>query len=222
MTEYDSRIKRLSDNPRIILINNYKCGFSSSNLLEHSIVSEINADDTVILFYRNIFLRAISLFVNWCITDDRYATGESWLLENLREELGRSQYARFLDHLHKNELAHAFASYAGALDQIYKRYAHALHAHTQTQVEILEYYGINRIDHFVELENSAEFVRLTNIEFPYDKNNRSNPATKQTLAQCLLNSPRWQDSFRETYAKDIEFFRNHNIDIAALSRLRIS
>lgn len=61
---FDSRWKRLAGNQRFILINNFKCGFSSSNLLAWEPVTKIRGDDQVILFYRDVFMRAVSVFIN--------------------------------------------------------------------------------------------------------------------------------------------------------------
>jgi hypothetical protein len=215
LTDYDSRFKKISDNPRYIVINNYKCGFSSSNLLVHSKVTSIAKEDTVILFYRNIFQRAMSVFINWCITDDRHVSQDSWLLKNLQQQLDQSAYEWFLDLLRANKIVDAFTMYLDTLDQVYE-----MDNHTLPQVAIFEYYGFIRIDHFVDLEDSAAFFRLTSTEFPYEKSNKSNAKIKRALVRYLKSSERLQSILRHIYRKDIEYFKSHNIDVASLRSLR--
>jgi hypothetical protein len=61
--DYDTRFKRLAVNPRFVVINNGKCGFSSSNMLHSEPAASISGDDETVFFYRDIVSRAISVFI---------------------------------------------------------------------------------------------------------------------------------------------------------------
>jgi hypothetical protein len=100
--------------------------------------------------------------------------------------------------------------YVEALDLFYE-----MDNHTLPQVAIFEYYGFNRIDYFLELEKSSDFLRLTDVEFPYEANNASNISIKRALSRCLKKSDLMQNKLRTTYRKDIEFFWSHGIDVAS-------
>jgi hypothetical protein len=215
MKQWDSRFKRLSGAPGIVLINNYKCGFSSSNLLAHTTLTHIDDEEVVILFYRNIFLRAISVFINWCITDERYRTEKGWLFENFKRRLDHDQYTRFLGWMRMGWMTKAFWFYVESLDLVIE-----MNNHTLPQVSIFEYYGNIRIDHFVELENCHDFERLTGLAFPYQRDNKSEAGLKQSLIACLNNSERLQGRLRKLYRKDIDFFGRQGIDVASTHVLR--
>ena len=214
MTDYDSRFKRLPGNPGVIVINNYKCGFSSSNLLAHDSVTRLGWEDPVILFYRNIFIRVISVFIDFSITDDRYLDEKGWLFKNLKYHLGSPAYDVYLDLLRTGKAIEAFLVFMGVLELIYKMDNHSL-----PQVAILEYYDVDRIDNFIELENSIAFHRLTDIPFPYEKNNKSDQEIKGSLKHCLKSSERLQSLLRHIYRKDIEFFSGQGIDVAKTQAL---
>ena len=208
MTEFDGRFKRLADAPDIVVVNNYKCGFSSSNLLRYHDVTELGSEDTVIFFYRDVVLRAVSVFINWCITDERYATGDSWLLDNLRRHRGDDAHRAFLQLFDRSRHDEAFAIYAAALDAIA-----SWNEHTRPQVEILRTYDIDagRIDHFVELERSAEFTRLTGLDFPYDRTNESDGEVKRSLIRLLIDEPSLPAELERVYRADREFFAEHGL-----------
>lgn len=205
---YDSRLKRLLKGFDYVVINNYKCGFSSSNLLETQKVLRIIADDKVILFYRNIFLRTVSTFINWCITNDRYRHEEGWLLINIKNCLSESEYKHFIDLFLEGRFDQAFIVYVKILERIYQK-----NNHTLPQVALLEYYNIDKIDHFIELENNAEFKRITGIEFPHDRANESNTAVKSSILSLLKSSDQLKSIVRHIYQKDISFFEGHGFSV---------
>jgi len=198
---YDSRLKRLSCQPHFILINNYKCGFSSSNLLPHEGVCTISPDDQVIFFYRDISLRAISVFINWCITDDRYVHESGWLLNNLKAELPNVRYSELLDLLFSQRYTEAFRIYVETLETIANQ-----NNHTAPQITLLEHYALDKIDYFIELENSADFYQLTNIHFPHDQKNKSNLTIKHALIKYLTNNKSLQQELNKIYRDDLAFF----------------
>lgn len=205
--EFDIRIKRLRDNPRYILINNYKCGFSSSGELAYDKVTRISPQDQVILFYRNIFARAISVFINWCISEERHLHEKDWLLRNLKRELSTPDYQGFLGLLRVHRYTDAFRVYVNALTMVCR-----MDNHTLPQVALLEYYHIDKVDHFVELENSAAFMAITNIPFPYDYSNQSDVLIKQSLQRCLRADESLQRRLRRIYQKDLAYFAGHGLD----------
>ncbi len=205
---YDSRFKRLLRRPDYVVINNYKCGFSSSNLLESQTVLRIAPEDTVILFYRQIFLRVVSTFINWCITDERYKQEQGWLLANIRDAVGHADYGQFLHRLGNNQIREAFEFYLGVLTAIYM-----MNNHTLPQCTILEYYGIAKVDHLVDLDNSARFHDITEIHFPFDARNRSDGAVKDALLALLRDKGALQAEIRNIYQADIDYFARKNVVI---------
>jgi len=214
ITQWDTRFKRLSDAPGTVLINNYKCGFSSSNLLSYTTISHIDDDEFVIFFYRNIYLRTISTFIHWCITEDRYLNESGWLLKNFKARLDNDEYARFLGLMRMGRITDAFRFYVESLDLVIE-----MDNHTLPQIAIFEYYGNIRVNHFIDIENCDEFERLTGIAFPYHKNNKSDEEVKKNLIQYMGDSEELQSIVRNLYRKDIEFFGRHGIDVAAASAL---
>ena len=208
-TRYDPRFKRLLSNYRYITINNYKCGFSSSNLLEYQKVLTIFPQDKIVLFYRNIFTRAISTFINWCITDERYQSGEGWLLANMANALGDSGYKDFVGLLRDGKIGEAFGVYVESLGRIYTE-----NDHTLPQTRVLDYYEVDRVDYMVDLEDNESFYRITNVPFPYDRTNKSAKEVRDLVLLSLKHNERWQEALRNVYEKDIRFFRDANIDVA--------
>jgi hypothetical protein len=83
MDYLDNRIKKIK-NTNFIIINNYKCGFTSSNKLPYERIVSINSKDIVIFFCRDIELRTISLFINWIIDDNRLIEERGWLVRNIK------------------------------------------------------------------------------------------------------------------------------------------
>lgn len=208
LERYDSRLKRLLNRPEFVLINNYKCGFSSSNCLKTRELVRISSDDEVILFYRNIFLRTVSTFINWCITDDRFKNNSGWLLRNMEIALGESEYVRFIGLLSGCEYERAFEIYIHVLESM-----HQQNAHTSPQVKLLEYYSIRNINHFIELENNDEFERLTGVAFPHDRTNQSNGTIKTRILRLLNDGYELQNRLRWIYQDDILFFERHGFSV---------
>jgi len=203
---YDTRLKRLTNNPRFVLINNFKCGFSSSNLLAYQRVTHISAEDEIILFYRNVVSRAISVFINWCILDDRFFQQSGWLWNNLRAAWTARRYRHFLDLLQAHRYGDAFGLYVDALQIIATQ-----DNHTLPQVALLEYYGLDRVDHFVELENCSQFAEVTGIGFPHDKTNESDARVKASVVRALSGDAAAQRVLNDVYRKDLEFFARHGL-----------
>jgi hypothetical protein len=203
---YDARFKRLLRRPDCVVINNYKCGFSSSNLLESQTVLRIAPEDTVILFYRQSFLRVVSTFINWCITDERYKHQDGWLLANIRDAVGDADYAQFLHCLGNDQMREAFELYLSVLRSIYMK-----NNHTLPQCAILEYYGIATVHHLVDLESSARFYDITKIQFPFDAGNRSDRAVKDALLALLRDKGALQAEIRDIYQADIDYFARKNV-----------
>ena len=207
---YDIRLKRLKANPHFIIINNYKCGFSSSNMLAFLGVHEINPDDEVIFFYRSPFLRAISVFINWLITDDRYRREEGWLIENLGAHLGAQAYKRFLNQLQMEDYADALGTYVQALESIAE-----LNDHTRPQSCLLQQYDIWKLDHFIELENNTAFRTITGLEFPTDQKNVSAFHIKSSLVRCLESNSHLRQRLRSIYQQDFDFFDENGLECSS-------
>lgn len=214
VTQWDTRFKRLSDAPGTVLINNYKCGFSSSNLLSYTTLSHIDDNEVVIFFYRNIYLRTISTFINWCITEERYLNEKDWLLRNFKARLDHDEYARFLGLMRMGRMTEAFRFYVESLDLVIE-----MDNHTLPQNAIFDYYGDIRVNHFVDLDNCNEFERLTGLVFPYHKSNKSDEKIKKSLIYYLKYNEKIRILLRNIYRKDIEFFKRHGIDVASVSVL---
>lgn len=207
LTSYDSRLKRLSHDPRFILINNYKCGYSSSNKLPHWPVHTIADGDVIVFFYRSIYLRAVSIFVNWCITDARYETEDGWLFTNLGRAMTDAAYRDFLAALRGGQHPDAFGMFLENLETIA-----AWNDHTRPQTDVLDRYRIDRVDHFIELENNRPFRQLTGVDFPYDMANRSATPLKLSLIDVLLTEDRLRGALQEIYRKDLDFQERHNLE----------
>jgi hypothetical protein len=203
---HDHRLKRLSDNPRFIIINNYKCGYASSNILRSEPVTEIRADDQLIFFYRDILLRSVSVFINWCVNDQQRASSENWLLENLARNLSDAGFENFSSLLERRQYTEAFDVFVKILPAMYH-----LNEHTMPQTHILDFHAIKRLDYFVELENCVEFNRITGIAFPLDYSNKSSVAVKQRLIQFLQDTPGARDILHGIYKPDIEFFETNGL-----------
>ena len=201
VVEYDSRFKRLNAAPDVVLINNFKCGYSSSNRLPYRIVNEIRDHDTVVFFYRDVILRAVSAFIHWCITDERHATERDWLLHNLRRHLDDESYGELLQLFARGRHTDAFRVYADSLPSIA-----GWNNHTLPQVEILEYFGVERLDHFVELERPGYFARLTGTAFPWEDSNRSDAGIKRSIIRLLVEDDKLRADIEHVYAEDLEFF----------------
>lgn len=206
LTGYDSRLKRLAHDPRFILINNYKCGYSSSNKLRHQPVNSIEQKDKVIFFYRSIYMRCISCFIHWFITDARYETERGWLFFNIKRAMTDAAYHDFLILLRTGQHATAFSVFLEKLDVI-----EAWNDHTKPQTRILEYYQVDRIDHFIELEKCRPFREITGIDFPYDMANRSPTPLKLSLIDVLLSEDRLRGALQEIYRQDLEFQERNNL-----------
>ena len=207
LVDYDSRLKRLSDVPDTIIINNYKCGFSSSNLLKYRKVETIYLTDRIVFFYRNVYLRTISVFVNWCITDYRYRTQEGWLFTNLKNALDPLSYRTFMNALHEKNYAEAFKYYINSLKLIAP-----LNGHTLPQIRILEEYQIDKINNFVELENSYLFKDITGISFPFNEDNKSDRTVKHTLVMAISCNKRFQRIIEEIYQCDLDYFEKMGLN----------
>ena len=174
-------------------------------------MDRLSGEDKIILFHRNIFLRAVSVFINWCITDDRYKSDSGWLLGNMRECLGESEYQCLIGLFYEDRIAEAFAIYAEMLEQIFHK-----NNHTLPQTEILDYYGIENVHYHVELENSEQFFRITNVRFPFDKKNASDRRIKQRLLQSLSGSKRLRAKLRNVYSADVSYFSARKISVDSL------
>lgn len=210
--KYDARFKRLSQNPGFVIINNYKCGFSSSNLLEARQLVRLSSEDKIVFFYRNIFSRAVSVFINWCITDDRYKYSGGWLLNNISEFLGDSEYEYFIGLFYEDAIAEAFTIYAEVLEHIYQK-----DNHTLPQTQILDHYGIENVHYHVDLDKSEQFFTITNVPFPFDKKNASDRNIKQRLLRCVYDSRRLRVKLRKVYSADVSYFGAKNIIVDGVS-----
>lgn len=136
---------------------------------------------------------------------------DGWLLENLEGALGSVSYPRFLELLHAGNHTEAFRIYVETLGAIAGK-----NSHTLPQVALLEYYGICRIDHFVELENCAEFQLITNIPFPYQDTNRSDAAFKQSVIRFLSDNDFLRYQLQKIYEKDLDFFSRNGLECVGL------
>lgn len=198
---FDNRFKRLSQAPNFVTINNYKCGFSSSNLLPHQLIDTIHPADRVIFFYRDIHMRALSVFINWCITGQRYQTEDGWLFRNLKAVMDGSTYRFFVDCLKAGEYEQAFDLYVAYLTEF-----GPLDNHTLPQHEIIDYYKLDQFDYFVELESVEYFSQLTGIQFPYEKSNKSDRTIKNRLQKRIATDLLLHQKISDYYKPDTDFF----------------
>ena len=173
---YDVRFKRLLPHFDHVVINNYECGLSSSRWLPTQPVLRISAKDKVILFYRNIFLRAIGTFIKGCAADNRVSRREGSLMREIEDVLGEADYRHLRAIIASRDFPNAFRVYIGALKEAYARSWRAL-----PQARLLEGYDIDHVDYFVELEHNLAFFRITNCRFPFDADSKSNRAIKESL-----------------------------------------
>ena len=100
-----------------ILIANLKCGYTSINMLNDIIVNPIiSPKNKIILNFRNIHRRNISVFLNWCIARCELS---SWLMDIMKNILPAKKYSSFFDGCKKKYLKHSYKIFLDNLDKIY-------------------------------------------------------------------------------------------------------
>ncbi len=203
-TRYDVRFKRLLPRFDHVVINNYECGLSSSGLLPTQPVLGLFKTDTVILFYRNIFLRTIGTFIKGCVPGAGRPAGP--LLREIYSVLEQADAEYLHQTLASHDFPEAFRVYVGALRQIY-----AKRCDTLPQARLLDDHGIEDVDHHVELEHNLAFFRITNCRFPFDTKSKSNRAIKESLLLFVRRSAPLQDAIRSIYADDVTFFGRRGV-----------
>jgi len=207
-----SRIVRIKDK---IIITNYKCMFSSLNILN---TCELNPKDNPkyekIMLYRDPKIRTISCFLNWMmggpnrdrenlmrankkrIIDD----GEfGWLLTILckQKEFNLTHYKTLLKDQNVIEL---FKQYLELLPKIY-----LMQNHMHPQCKIVKNNKFN-IDIFINIDNREEILLFENkIKQKTVKNNCSEDEDKDLLIKFLDLNTQYMDIIKKVYEEDIEF-----------------
>ncbi|MEO0545022.1 MAG: glycosyltransferase [Pseudomonadota bacterium] len=151
-------------------------------------------------------MRALSVFINWCITDQRYNTEDGFLFKNLKAVMDSETYRFFLDCLKAGEYEQAFDLYVAYLTEF-----GPLDNHTLPQLEIIDYYKLDRFDYFVELERADYFHQITNIQFPYEKSNQSDRTIKNRLQKRIAIDPLLHKKISDYYKQDTDFFASKGL-----------
>ena len=192
-----------------ILISNLKCGYTSINMLKDIETNPtIYSNNKVILNYRDIYRRNISVFLNWCIARCEL---NSWLMDIMKDILPEKKYNSFFDGCKKKYIKHSYKIFLENLEQIYM-----LNHHIHPQVQILKEYNIKKIDYFINIDNE-QHIKILNIliddKLPIS-NNKSDESLKLTLIKFLHEEPKYREIIENVYKEDIEFFKNDKVDVA--------
>ena len=135
----------------------------------------------IIFLYRDICNRVISCFNNWCIK--KYKNKKNWLME-LLFTLENFDYAKFYNFLELKNINGAFRMFLNILRYIYK-----LDKHLCPQIDILINNGVNKVSHFINIENTEDIIKLEkmlNQKIPIV--NKSNEEDTRILKVFLLKN----------------------------------
>lgn len=195
-----------------ILISNLKCGYTSINMLKDITVNpSITKKNKVILNYRDIYRRNISVFLNWCIARCEL---NSWLMDIMKSILPEKKYESFYDGCKKKYLRHSYKIFLDNLDKIYM-----LNHHTHPQVQILKDHNIVRIDYFINIDYD-QHIKILNIlindKLPVS-DNKSDDSQKIFLLDFLKEETKYRNIIENVYKEDILFFKNNKIDVTKFS-----
>lgn len=204
------RIVRIKD---IVVITNYKCGFSSINRLD---VDELNPKDKnkyqKIMMYRNTNNRIISCFLNWAdrfpkndkLTQDGSKIG--FLMEILKQTDGFNYdlFNKYLLEESDNNLIKAFKMFLEILPKIYSK-----NGHLHKQTKILSDNNISKIDKYINLDNPKDMSELYNIlkQTPPVINPSPNNK-KQVLLKFLDGNKKYNNILKNLYKEDDKMIRN--------------
>lgn len=193
-----------------ILIANLKCGYTSINMLKNIIVNpNINIKNKIILNYRDIYRRNISVFLNWCIARCEL---KSWLMDLMKDILTESKYNNFFDACKKKYVKHSYKIFLDNLEKIYM-----LNHHIHPQVQILKDYNIKKIAYFINIDND-QHIKILNIlindKLPIS-DNKSDDNLKLILLNFLKEDTKYRNIIENIYKEDILFFKNNKIDVTS-------
>jgi len=197
---------------RIVKINNYtivtnfKCMFSSLNLLS---IEEYNPiiKKNVIFLYRNIFKKLISCFLHWSVCyidkDDK-----KWL-NDILSNLKCFDFNQFSKLIKNNKLIDGFKLFLDNLKFIYNK-----NPHLHPQIKIIKDNKIKNISKFINIDNYNELCTFENLV---------NQKTTKIVSSCKINSSKLLDFInnniyykkliKEIYIDDINYFKKFNINI---------
>ncbi len=191
-----------------IIIANLKCGYTSINMLKNIIVNpKIFPKNKIILNYRDIYRRNISVFLNWCISRCEL---NSWLMDIMKEILPEKKYNNFFEACKKKYIKHSYKIFLENLKDIYM-----LNHHTHPQVQILKDYNINKIDYFINIDND-QHIKILNIlindKMPIS-DNKSDDDHKNILLYFLKSDNKYKKIIENIYKEDIMFFNKYNVNV---------
>lgn len=195
---YDNRIKKIKDT-NFIIINNYKCGYSASNILPYDRVESINSNNIVIFFYRDIELKTISLFINWIIDGNRLTEESGWLVCNIKRSFSKEIYNKFCN-LYDTDIKECFKMFIlEILQNIYH-----MNNHSIEQSNIIEYYNIKKIHYNINLDKDiSKFKHITGLDFPHKNNGDS--IIKNSLYKYLQKNDELKNKLKSIYHYDERF-----------------
>ena len=182
-----------------IIINNYKCGYSASNILPYDRVESINSNNIVIFFYRDIELKTISLFINWIIDGNRLTEESGWLVCNIKRSFSKEIYNKFCN-LYDTDIKECFKMFIlEILQNIYH-----MNNHSIEQSNIIEYYNIKKIHYNINLDKDiSKFKHITGLDFPHKNNGDS--IIKNSLYKYLQKNDELKNKLKSIYHYDERF-----------------
>ena len=202
----------MSQLSRIVKINNYtvvtnfKCMFSSLNLLQ---IDQYNpkVKNNVIFLYRNIFKKLISCFLHWCVGYKK-SNNKKWL-HKILYNLKHFNYKLFNNLLIEDKLIDAFKMFLDILKYIFK-----LNAHLHPQVYILRNNSISKIDNFINIDKSDDITKFEKLICQ----KTSKTVSTSKVNACILfnfisNDPYYSELIKNVYHEDIKYFQNLNVSL---------
>ena len=143
-----------------LIITNYKCGFSSLSHIEEALpiknYKESKQLKNIIFIYRDIYLRNISVFLNWCI---RRLNFDSWLNNILKEKLGKKKFKKFKKLIKKNNIIKAYKIFLKKLKEFKQK-----NQHLHSQIIIFDKFRLaDRNPIFINLDNKNDVIKMENI-----------------------------------------------------------
>lgn len=197
---------------KFIILTNYKCCYSTLNMIENKTCILPNLNNIKMLNYKKIFLyrdtitRNISLFISMIV--NRFINkGEEFINDLLKNKMSMIDYNNFRNYLDKKKYIDAYKLFIDYLHLIFK-----LDGHIHPQTYILKTYNIdvNDINYFVNIDNEYEMTELNKLINIPNEEGTKNSILSKLLHEFVQNNTEYKNKIYNIYIEEKILFENIN------------